>query len=66
MSRCRCTFEFYEHGAFNRHTVVTDKGAGHFMQGFWVNDQFQLSIVSKHRYWIPPARILHITLLEEL
>lgn len=38
---------------------------GDVIDGFWVNDKYQVTRLSDCRFWIPPSRILYVEKITE-
>ena len=41
-------------------TVESNEGLGCFVDGFWINPDYELTRGHDAKYWIPPGRILHV------
>jgi hypothetical protein len=59
----RCWFDD-PRGDRNCTDVPRNKGIDHFLRGIWVNDDLVYTGSLEDRQWIPPSRIVLVTVLE--
>ncbi len=56
--RYRCEFKFNK--VMGIMYVTSDRGIGAYRDGFWINEDYKLTVGIDAKYWIPPSQIEHI------
>lgn len=41
--------------------AISDRGIGVFKEGFWIDEDNELTVLSECKTWIPPHKIEYIT-----